>query len=507
MAADRKTLEGYIFYGFFLLAFVTVFFTQKMHLGFDNYPHGYLSSHGMALSENILSNDSIFMYNSVAVKEGAISYDGYNRFPPLSFLLIKSFANIADTYSMRIYMARQLMHVFFMLSFVFTFLIIKLFLNERIIALTSALLVFSSFYFLHYANMIFVDIPSLCFFCAALYMALAVGRGKSINVLVLSVLVFLSAATAWQSGAVYFLWFLIQICRKILKRNNYLKISCFCFVGFVCVSLSFFIFQLYLEHLATGSAFSDLPTVKSVMFRLGIAKSAVYESYADRLSYFYFIKHEAFRIVRLMIPFYVEIYWSALSLFLKGLHLVYLLCIFCLFLFFIKTKSKVVRPDEMLLLLLSGLFWTAPMKMHVAFHDFQTIFYIGIPICFYVFCCSSIAGRRLLFLSLALLLFVSNVFFASLNKAAHQEDTAVISEEFDIIKPILPLGAKVYVKDKDVFAKIGEDTGSSPLHALDYYLAGCVYAAEDHAEYIIALGRNYNDRIQTDNKNINLFLK
>lgn len=507
MATDKKILEGYLFYAFFLLALLTVFFSQGMNLGFDNYPHGYLSSHGMALSENILRSDSIFMYNSVSLAEGKLVYDSYNRFAPLSFLLIKAVSVVADTYDMSIYMARQLMHVFFVLSFMLVFLMAKLFLKDRMLSLICAFFVFSSFYFMHYANMVFVDIPSLCCFCAALYLALASGRGKSFNVFAVGALVVFSAATAWQSGAVYALWFLIEGAKKLFKKDNNLKTSFLCLVGFSLISLSFFWYQLYLEHFYTGRAFVDLPTVKSVMFRLGFASDASYDQYAERLSYLYFVKHEAFRIVRLMIPFYAEIYWSSLSSFLKLFHILYLFFVVSMFIVFAKLKSKLIKAEEILLLVASGFFWTVPMRMHVAFHDFQTIFYIGIPVCFYVFCCSAIRGKKLLFMTVAFLLFVFNVFLAASNKASHQKDASIISKEFDIIKPKLQKGAKVFLKDKDLLARIGRNTGSYPLHAMDYYLAGCVYAEEDNADYVIADGRSYNDRLQTDNKNLNLFLR
>lgn len=503
----KKFVNGSYAYILLLVAVCTFFLSQNKNLGFDNYPHGYLSAHGMALSANLAKGDKIFMYNSASLSEGKITYDAYNRFPPASFMLISAVTSQSDTYDMRIYMARLLVGAFFCLSMIFAFLIALLFLKSKKLALFSALMVFGSYYFLHYSNMIFSDIFSLCFFTGCLYFVLLLNRGVRINKIGLFLFIVLAALTGWQSGAVLIFWCFIELIKKVLKKQNSFSLSFWCFFAFAFVAIGCFSLQLYFEYITVGGSFWDLSTVKSVLFRLGMAEGNAYSAYSERMTLSYFFSKEIFRIIRTFLPFYQEIYGSGLTASFKLFLAVYAVVVSLLFLLFLKFKNNVLKTDEICLLIFSGFFWTVPMRMHVAFHDFQTIFYVGIPLCFYILLADFLKTRKLLLVHFAFLLFIGNVFLAVINKTIQQKDTAVVSFEFDAIRQEIPNESTVYVENKEAFGKIGKNIGSYPLHVFDYYLAGCLYSDKDNADYVVALGKDYSAKRLTNNKYFNLFLK
>lgn len=501
----KKVFRCSYVYILFIAVVIAFFVSQGRNLGFDNYPHGYLSAHGMALSANLLKVDSFFMFNSISLQDQLITFDAYNRFPPIPFVIIGKVISLADTYELQIYLARQITGLFFILSMIFVFLLSHLLLADKRLALATVFAVFGSYYFLHYSNMVFSDIFSLCCFTGLLYLIIRIKREKSIHRGIFLCFVAFAAFIGWQSGAVLALWVCVEFINKVRGHKNSFGFSVIAFVLFAFLSIGMFSWQLFYESCISRADFWQLSTVKSVLFRLGIAESAAYENYTDRLSFSYFIMKEGFRIIRLLIPLYLEMYWSEMTAVWKLSLAIYALFVAGVFCFMLRKSKGLLKPDEMVILLLSGFFWTLPMRMHVAFHDFQAIFYIGISLAFYLLLFSRGKKYAGLILGIMSAIFILNICLASADKYDKQKATSFVSYEFDFIVSKLPEGSTVHVVNKEEFADIGNNTGSYPLHVFDYYLSGFVYAEESVAEYIIAAGRDYNKQILTNNKRFNLF--
>ena len=121
---------------------------------------------------------------------------------------------------------------------------------------------------------------------------------------------------------------------------------------------------------------TELPTVKSMTYRFG-ADDEFNENFAEALAWGNFLENQFYRIAWATLPFsispfdnddidkdhYLGVIIGAVA---SGVAVIGLL----------------VARRKMLLatLLLSGFCWALPMRHNTAFHDFESVFYIGVPL-------------------------------------------------------------------------------------------------------------------------------
>ena len=75
----------------------------------------------MTLSKNLMKGDHLlFMYSKRELQNDKILYDAYNRFPVFPFLLTGVLTHPFEGDSaLQVYIARQIMNIFFFLALVF----------------------------------------------------------------------------------------------------------------------------------------------------------------------------------------------------------------------------------------------------------------------------------------------------------------------------------------------------------------------------------------------------
>jgi hypothetical protein len=499
----NKKIDTWLPIILFTLVGISIFLTEKSDGGsIDGSMYGSTSAHGITLSKNLLNSEHpLFLFSSRELKDGKIVYDAYNRFPVFPFLITGLLIHpFEDNLNTQIYIARQLMNLFFFLSIIVVFKLVNELVKNKYIALSVALLVFSSYYMLSYHSMIFNDIPALLGFVIALY-GVAIVQKKKFNVPDILFFSLLPVSLGWQPYAVFGTWLLVTAVELLLEK----KIS----VGKKFIALikqpSFIItalaiiwgviilgFQLYNEWSIIGGSFTDLPSVSSGLWRSGLVSAEGRTSFLWTFDWFNFLPGQAHAMVVMLIPFWpvfqVEPGVNA-SIFIVISVMVYTLIRFL--------KDRNSDNKVLLIMIYSGLLWTIPMKHFVALHDFQSIFYVGFAISVYAMILSRINLKAWNLLSVNMALaFLITVSLSNYYKASY---SSRFTNQFQNIYNQLPADSKVYF-DGDRKRMTGFSR-----YALDLYLSNSIFTQQEDADYVISEDSDFSKEKLTHNSGFNLF--
>ena len=150
--------------GLLLLALASVFaFGGDRSQFYRPSVHDDVSIQSLTLAANLSAEHGFLGFTRLRLDgDGEPRYVLYNRFPVGSYALVKLVAlPFGDDIPRRILAARLLMLAFFAGAAVLAHLALARLLGDRRIALGATLLAFSSYYLLHYSDMVSSEIPSL----------------------------------------------------------------------------------------------------------------------------------------------------------------------------------------------------------------------------------------------------------------------------------------------------------------------------------------------------------
>ena len=494
-----------------LLALSTVFLFggDRRHFYRDGL-HDVASAEHLSVAVNLSPEHNFLLFQRQTLdKDGAPSYAPYSRFPMGGYGLVKlSTLPFGDGLTAKIYAARMLFLLFFVGSAVLAYLSLCRLADNRWIALTATLLAFSSYYLLYYNDMLAPE-NSLSLFGVLLTfhgMVLFVQEGRFRQLLIKACAALL---LGWHVYALLLpfivLGLLIELnrarrqpdslpslagqiagqikgCAAALLFSRYLRLGVITLL-FGIAALSF---NLGNEYRALDGAVSltELPTVQSMTYRFG-ADDRFNDRYAAALEWGNFLEDQFYRIARATLPFSVspfDNYGVSTDQDYPGVIIGVLAAgAAVLGLLFIRQKMLLAT------LVSAGFCWAVPMRHNTAFHEFESVFYIGIPL---VLCLMALGRLRGLFggyllvgiAGAALLVFVtSSIQMGSVgNDRQESAIQAAVVADFERIRTIVEPGQSVFVP---VY-------GSTPAHSqfhgmdhiVDYYLAGRV------------MGQNWDDR-------------
>lgn len=485
-----------------IVVFLSILFFQNPVSGFLDGHHGWLSSHGLALAKSISFDTDLLMYNEKIITDEGLEYVPYNRFPIFPFALLKvSMMPFKGDLTSQIYMARQLMNLFFIGSMIVAILIIRKLTQSNYQAISVVLMSFSSSYFLYYADMTFNDIPALFGFLLALFISLYWSDGTLKNKTLMILLVLLSISMGWQPLAVYLTWFLINIIHDLRNKRYKLltqvksiirKPYFLSFIVGVFYSGVIFFLQIGNEWRVMGGDFLSLPTINSMGHRLNLGFSTIDVPLPN---YFEFIRDsELLYLEKILEPFHLKAFKVTILLLLP-------LFIISAVKFDYKKYFKKIKIDKkfMALLLLVGFVWHLPLKNFVFIHDFQAIFFVGIPLLFY-FSFSLLIPKNLhaIFAVAISILFMFNVYQIGLEKQESSTASSVVTVEFENINAQLPSNSKIFIDGNKHAMAIGH-------HAVDFYLSDHYFTSLEKADYIISREQPDGTIQLTKNHDINLY--
>lgn len=482
---------------FFALFFIclVVLTLHNDNNGFGKGHHGFLSSHGASLAKN-LSPDSLFLMFSSKWTDDlkqTVSYQAYNRFPVSSFLILKLAISIfKDDLSMQVSICRQVMNLFFLGCLLFCFLSVFELSKNYLAALIVTFLCASSAYLNYYNDMIFNDIPTLFGFMLAGHgFILYELYGKKLQMFIKTII---GLSFGWQVYAIIIAFILFYISRTLIKNRSLILTvkNNVILLGFVSLlfGVTLLSYNLAVESFVTGKPISKLSTIRSAEDRLG--KSDEFNTrYAEHLAWDTFIKDQMHRIAGMTIPYY----------FAKGKKLNVLGITILIFviagIFF--SKPKIL----LLMFIFSGFIWSFPMKSFAFSHDFQSIYYIGIPLSFYFILLRPIQNRLPGLLPVisacSILLFIHTSITFNISKAKNSGSANQIINDFQNIIDITGTD-NIYHIDGDIHGIV------EGYHTAEFCLAGNFFTNNRNAEYIVSRNRHYNASLLTPaNNHIFLF--
>ena len=458
-----------------------------------------MSAHGMVIAHHLSPKHGFLMFNRMTRGEdGTIQYDLYNRFPIGSFALIRLFTLPFDgNLRLQISAARKLMLGFFIAAAIFAYFSGFRLTRNRWVAAGAVLLAFSSYYCLYYADMIFNDVPTLFGLLFVFHgMVVFVQEGRFVQLLVKTAAGLL---LGWQVLALLLPFTLFGCVRELylsrsirsVLKNRYFIVGLFallCGVAILAVNLTG-------EHLALDLPLTKLPSFGSILWRFGQGSPETYESYTKYLRWKHFMDEQANRAGRMCIP-HIFAPQGVIHRQFRWLGWLALLCGLAAAFF---SRHKILTAS----LVLSGIFWAFPMKYFVVFHDFQSIFFIGIPLVFFSILTLSVdkLSKPVLvgFVVAAFLIFIfSQIHLNGLK--GEDTGTNVLTANFQRIAERVGKGKTIFV-DGNYFA-IGGAT-----HAVGFYLAGNYFSVTPkNADYMISEQRNTKLELLTpENKKVLLY--
>jgi hypothetical protein len=441
------------------------------------------------------------MFSSKELHDGEIVYEGYNRFPLFPFLLTGLITHpFKDQPALQVYIARQLMNVFFILAVIVVFRLVNELAKNKYLALSVALITFSSYYLLTYNNMIFNDIPALLGFVVALHCAAAAQKTKLKKTHILFYSLF-PISLGWQPYAVFITWFLVDVMEVFFEKDisirmkvkNFIRKPSFIITG-LAVTWGVFILGLQLlnEWRIIGGSFVDLPSVNSLFWRSGLSSAEGYTSFPWIFNWGNYLAGQSKAIVLMIIPFgsifQVDPGFNA-SIFIVISLIIYTT------LKYLKDTSTINKMN--LIMIFSGFLWTIPMRHFVALHEFQSIFYIGFVISVYLALLSHINLQ-------AWNLFAINItlaFLIAVSLSNHYKTPykSIITTQFQNIYEQLPANSKIYIEeDRKLMTRYSR-------YAVEFFLTGCLFTQPEEAEYIISKNPDFDGEKLTLNPDFNLF--
>ena len=320
---------------------------------------------------------------------GAPSYNSYNRFPPGGYLLLKlAMLPFLEDLEARIYAARVLMLLFFAGTARLAQLALARLTAKPWAALTAVFLAFSSYYCLHYSDLVATEAwPDLFGVMLAFHgMVVFAQEGRFRQLLVKTCLALL---LGWHVLGLLLPFVVLGLAQALvsppagaaprpfsplwsLARSRHLVLG-LAALGFAMAVLSFNFANEYV--LLNGSkGLTELPSFQSMRYRAGLDEK-FNAAYASNLAWPGFLEEQFIHIGRLSLSAVLPgadaevaprawlLFWGAVAF-----------CVCLLGLAFTGHKSLWAA------LALFGFCWTLPMRHSVAFHENETLFYIGIPL-------------------------------------------------------------------------------------------------------------------------------
>ncbi len=387
--------------------------------------HDQVSAKNMAITEHLSIDHRFLMFRGQTPDPyGNAGYRLNSRFPIGAYALIKlAILPFGDNLSAKILTARMLMLLFFVAAAVLAYLSLIRLTSSRWIALTAALLAFSSPYFMYYGDMIsseaIVDIFAVLLVFHAMALFMQEGRFLQLAVKTCAALLL-----GWHVYAMLLPFIAFGLTRELIKtrlggsvsplgvrqlkhtalsllRSRYLTLG----VVALLFGISMLTFNFTNEYFALNREvpFTETTSFSSMMNRTGIVPQN-YENLLIELSWPIFLERQFHRIGTMALPY---AFTPSFVAFVDHDHAERLLQLFVILGIAVSGASLIgllfVRRHTILLatLALSGFCWALPMRRNTAVpdHNYEAMFYIGVTLTLFsliLLCLRRLSGERLI---------------------------------------------------------------------------------------------------------------
>ena len=447
-----------------LLALSTVFAFANdrgyfYHPDSDSH-HNFVSSEHLAVAVNLSPKHRFLLFHHKTIDWGGEpTYAPYNRFPIGGYASIKlATLPFEGNKSTQIYAARVLLLLFFAAAAALAYLSLSRLTSYRWIALTATLLAFSSYHLLYYNDMIAPDGMFDLFGVMLTFhgMVVFMQEGRFRQLLVKTCIALL---LGWHVLALLLAFVILGLASELLRARSTVSLlppppplcqvkhlikvllrSRYLLLGVIALlfSVSVLSFNLANEYFAldTETPLTELPSFKSFLIATGA--KPIYGGFSNdpRLAWQSFMEGQFYRIARAFIPYSLSGYngWPSIgSAWLQVLPRVVIgvgLSAACL-IGLLFTRHRILFAT----LSAFGFVWALPMRHTTVGHEFEAIWYIGIPLTLFSLILMYIHKRAgsipvVAVLSIAaLLLFTSSSFLMS--RVGYSAEAARIARAVD----------------------------------------------------------------------------
>lgn len=375
-----------------LAALSTVFiFANDRGVFYRPGHHNDTSMQTLSIATNLSPEHNFLLFHHRNEK----GYRAYSRFPVANYAIVKlAILPFSPDLSSQIHAARVAMILFFIGSGLLAYFALNKIFQNRWACLASVALAFSSTYILYYNDIISAEHMTNVFgiFLVLHGVAVFVQDGKFRQLLIKTCI---ALFLGWHVYALLIPFILFGIIRSIIQwrkqesrgvkqifiqsiRNRFLILGMTAlFVGGILIS-----FNIITEYVALSErhSFRNLPTIDSLTYRIGLDQD-FNEEFSDQLDPLNFTIEQIYRIGGMMVPFGIPGFTNRLGLSsdaVLGSHGVILgaASLFLALIILIRTRHKIILFP----LAAMGFVWSFPLRNQTAFHDVETIFYIGIPL-------------------------------------------------------------------------------------------------------------------------------
>ncbi len=385
-----------------LMALSTVFLFagDRDHFYRPDRQHNSLTSNHLVVASNLSLKHNLvgFHYRSVNA-DGSPIYDVYNRFPIGGYALIKlAIMPFGDSLSAQIYAARLLMLAFFAAAAILAYHAIARLTSSRWIALTATLLAFSSYNLLYYNDTVASEtMPDLFGLMLTFHgMVIFVQEGRFRQLLVKTCIALL---LGWHVYGLLLPFIVFGLVSELIRTRSALpfphdaemrSIGSLLFhsrhlrLGVVALlsGMAILSFNFANEYFALNgeTPLTELPTFKSLEYRTGQAEWFNNRG-ADHLAWPAFLKEQFQRVGSTTIPYPGYVYWLGKSSPWHSIVVGIVVLVACLIGLVLSRNKKILNKRILwATLVLSGFCWALPMRHSTAFHNFEGLYYIGIPL-------------------------------------------------------------------------------------------------------------------------------
>ena len=488
--------------------------------------HDRLSSGHMVVAVNLSPEHNFLMFRRLAGPD-AVPSTLYNRFPVGGYALI-SLATLPfrDDPGAQLYAARMLMLAFFAAAAVAAYCAMSRLASSRWIALTTVLLSFSSYYCLYYNDMVSTEAAMDLFGVLLTFHGTVVflqeGRFRQMLVKACAALLL-----GWHVLALILAFVVLGMAGEIVRMRSIFskgrrdesndespvraavlpraRVGRYLTFGVVplLLAVSLLAFNFTNEYAALDGkvAWTSLPSFRTAIRRMGLdkrfsgrsASQSTWSPYLEervgrgrprgvstpsQVAWGPFLEEQLRRIVRLSVPFTLErlarrTNLTHTTIFIIGLFIigtaVLVVCSICLV---FGPFGRLELP--LAALVSSGFLWALPMRHNTAFHDHESLFYIGIPLVVFAAGAASLrrlSGRLLAGLSgAAVLIFVLSS--AEMSQVGYDDEAAgvrgALIADFEAIRRLAE-GKVVHVPTRAIDARV---PFAGAVYALHYHLPG-----------------------------------
>ena len=348
----------------------------------------------------------LLFYRQTLDDGGRLAYEPYSRYPIGGYALIKlAILPFDDSLTAQIYAARLLMLVFFAAAVILAWLSLSRIVGDGWVALAATLLPFAAYPALFFNTMVGEAMFHLFGIMLAFHgMVVFEQTGRFRQLLVKSCFALL---LGWHVYALLLTFITLGLARQLFSRRfvpadadpvppsssplhplkeraGRLLRSRYLLLGVVTLlfGMGLLAFNLGNEYISYNGerAFNDLPTVHSALFRFG-ADAERNIAYTANLAWPNYLEEQLYRVNLISFPYalagWLDLLGHRPSSPLPGQSVVIFILVAggCL-------GALLWGRQRMLLatLALFGVLWAMAMRNLVAFHPFEGIFYIGIPL-------------------------------------------------------------------------------------------------------------------------------